>query len=872
MKRFQIVLLLMVASVAAAYAQEAQPQPGVARISLIHGDVSVQRGDSGDWVAAGLNTPVVNDDRVSTGDRSRTELQLDFANLLRLDQRSTARVANISRTRIQVQVGQGLANFDVLKGSEADAEIDTPNVAVHPLREGRYRIRVISDSETEVIVRKGEAEVTTPQGSTRVEHGQMITVQGSTNPQYQTASAPRKDDFDEWNGDRDNLIARADSWRYTDRYYTGASDLDAYGRWTQVPDYGSVWVPVVSAGWAPYRVGRWVWEPYYGWTWVSYEPWGWAPYHYGRWFLYGGSWCWWPGPVAFAPAYYPVWSPAYVSFFGFGADFSVGFGFGHIGWLPIGPADFYHPWYGRGVNTVNVTNITNINNINNINNITNVNNVRNGGGGTGGGLVTGSSAVAPLWRRATGHPYSNLRLAANNDPRLIRAVSTVPAEHFGTGSARVQPADTSSFRNAGVITGRVPVVPTRESLQPANKPASPSTIRANAGTQQRFFTRTQAQPAPAVRPFNQEVAQMQKIIGDSGRAQQAASPNLGSRAARTPMAPAAAAPATPVDKPVNVSGQPASAAKNLPAAQASQRPGWNRFGSDVAENRPAAAVGNHASGQSQSGDTNSAPKAGSRAINPPAASAASPARPGWHSFGSGADQNGSAASQSRTAQPQNQPADKGNAGGASRGPARNTDNNTGRGNWRRFGASSAGADSPAASPGSANRATAAAGRAEQNTGNNASSRDGGWQHFTPSGDGSRPQTRGNAAPAAPARDNGAAPQSRNGGWRTFTPRSESPASGSRSESSRQNSAERPPLDLRQPIVTRRSAPSYDSGPRSTYRPDSGMSRPSGGYARPSGAPSNSAPRGGGAPGGTHSAAGHASSGGHSGNSSGSHPH
>ena len=77
-----------------------------------------------------------------------------------------------------------------------------------------------------------------------------------------------------------------------------------------------------------------------------------------------------PGPVG--AAYYPIWSPAYVSFFGFGGrhfGFGVGFGFGSIGWCPIGPYDFYHPWYGRGFhnsyNAVNITNITNITNINN---------------------------------------------------------------------------------------------------------------------------------------------------------------------------------------------------------------------------------------------------------------------------------------------------------------------------------------------------------------------------------------------------------------------------------------------------------------------------------------------------------------------------
>ena len=107
--------------------------------------------------------------------------------------------------------------------------------------------------------------------------------------------APAMDSWDSWNIDRDGVINNAQSWNYTNRYYVGSEDLDVYGHWVNVPDYGRVWSPTVGGDWSPYRAGRWVWEPYWGWTWVSHEPWGWTPYHYGRWFLYGKSWMWWPG-------------------------------------------------------------------------------------------------------------------------------------------------------------------------------------------------------------------------------------------------------------------------------------------------------------------------------------------------------------------------------------------------------------------------------------------------------------------------------------------------------------------------------------------------------------------------------------------------
>src|ERR1700681_2872117 len=74
--------------------------PGVARISLIQGDVSVQRGDTGDWAAAALNQPLVGGDRISTGDGSEAELQLDHSNILRLGNNAHAKIATLGHTPI----------------------------------------------------------------------------------------------------------------------------------------------------------------------------------------------------------------------------------------------------------------------------------------------------------------------------------------------------------------------------------------------------------------------------------------------------------------------------------------------------------------------------------------------------------------------------------------------------------------------------------------------------------------------------------------------------------------------------------------------------------------------------------------------------
>jgi FecR protein len=454
-----------------------QGGPGVARLSFIHGKVSTQRGDNGDWVGVTLNTPIMSGDRVSTGDDSKAELQLDWANVLRMSSDATVKVANLTRNSIQIQVGRGLVTYSVLPGAEAAAEIDTPNAAVRPSAEGEYRILVNSDGESIAIVRRGGADVSTPQGSTHVNEGQMITIQGTDNPQYKIDPAPGRDDWDSWNYDRDRVINRAEgSNNHTNRYYVGSQDLDTYGKWENVPDYGQVWVPNEGADWAPYRDGRWVWEPYYGWTWIGYEPWGWAPYHYGRWFVYGGNWAWWPGPVYAYPGYYPIWSPAYVSFFGwgggwgFGLGFGFGFGWGHVGWLPVGPGDWYHPWWGRWGGGVNVVAFDRIN-----------------------GLHEG---FGPLGR-STWHQYSNFNEAFRND-RIRSGISSMEGRDFGRTavSAHQERINESTLRNASMSTGRMPIQPGRESYSPTGRAADPRSYSHAPSSSQHFFTASRTNGSP----------------------------------------------------------------------------------------------------------------------------------------------------------------------------------------------------------------------------------------------------------------------------------------------------------------------------------------------------------------------------------------
>ncbi len=109
---------------------DGQYEPGraVARISVLNGDVSVRRGDSGDVVAAALNAPLMADDRLLTSSNGRAEVQLDSANMLRIGANSEVRFTAMDTRSFQIQVAAGTVTFRTLRPSQAQVEVDTPSV------------------------------------------------------------------------------------------------------------------------------------------------------------------------------------------------------------------------------------------------------------------------------------------------------------------------------------------------------------------------------------------------------------------------------------------------------------------------------------------------------------------------------------------------------------------------------------------------------------------------------------------------------------------------------------------------------------------------------------------------------------------------
>jgi hypothetical protein len=473
MRRSQNPILAVAGAVLAVSAARAQDpddmQRAVARISLMDGQVSVQRGNDNEWVAGVINAPLMADDRIATGPNSRAEIQFDSSNLIRIGGNAEIHLTALDYNHYQMEIAHGTATFRVLRTSNVNIEVDTPSISIRPTKIGSYRITVADSGETQLTVRAGDVEVFTPKGSEWVSAGQTMDARGlASDPEFQTTAAIPVDDWDRWNESRDRaLIDAYSSYQYVPPGIYGVEDLNGYGSWTDVPNYGYCWRPSVAAGWAPYSAGRWVWDDWYGWTWISYDPWGWAPYHYGRWFWEANyGWLWYPG--ALRVRHY--WSPALVAFFGWGPGIGFGFGFGNIGWVPLAPFEVFHPWWGRGFYGAGFATRISITNVN---------------------------------------VYNTYRNA-----RVLNGVSGIRAEDFRNGryGSGLMHASPEQLRSAGVVRGAMPVTPTSANLRFSDRHTAfaPRTTGARS-----FFTHQQPVAASRV-PFAQQQRMLEQGINREG--------------------------------------------------------------------------------------------------------------------------------------------------------------------------------------------------------------------------------------------------------------------------------------------------------------------------------------------------------------------
>jgi FecR protein len=381
---YAILIILGIAIIAGAgmiFLRKYEPSasakglPNAARIERVDGQVAINHSldntSNTQWIAATANAPITVGDRLYTRDNSRSEIAFTGRNFATVDANTSLDILDLSNQRTQVALREGSALFDVGSISSGQLfEVATPCGAIDLQQPGAYRINIDTSGNATATAFSGQAQVVGQAGSGTINKGEVLTVpcQGSstagqsssTTGQGGSATISRVD-YDQagtyldsyyryryprtYDGRYRNYYTylddpyyydpykRYNSYHYVSEYIPGLYDLDDYGDWQYVSNYGYCWHPRVDTGWAPYEYGSWNMDYPYGLTWISTEPWGYAPYHYGRWTYASNEWFWVPGSMN----YYPTYSPALTAF--------IPLGNSSIAWVALGPGDPYTSWY-----------------------------------------------------------------------------------------------------------------------------------------------------------------------------------------------------------------------------------------------------------------------------------------------------------------------------------------------------------------------------------------------------------------------------------------------------------------------------------------------------------------------------------------------
>jgi uncharacterized protein DUF6600/FecR-like protein len=341
---------------------QASGLPNAARIERVDGQVGVNRSldreNGSQWIAARENTPVSVGDRIYTKENSKTEIAFTGRNSASIDANTSLDILDLSQDRTQIALRTGSVLFDVGSISSGQLfEVATPCGAIDLNEPGIYQVSIDENGNGTATAFSGRAQVVGQAGSGTIHKGEVLTV----SCQDASAATISSVDYDRAGTYLDNHFRsryprtydgryrsyytylddpyyydpsrRDTSYNYVSEYIPGLCDLDDYGDWRYVSDYGYVWRPHVETGWAPYQSGYWEMDYPYGLTWVSNEPWGYAPYHYGRWAYATNEWIWVPD----AANSYPTYSPALTAFIPLGGS--------SVAWVALGPGDPYVPRY-----------------------------------------------------------------------------------------------------------------------------------------------------------------------------------------------------------------------------------------------------------------------------------------------------------------------------------------------------------------------------------------------------------------------------------------------------------------------------------------------------------------------------------------------
>lgn len=174
--------------------------------ALVHG-----RGTS-EWQQLTIKEDLDAGDVVKTGVDGRVEMLLNPGSYLRVGENSEFELADNSLDSLEVKLLRGTAIVEVAGAEDTELliNISTPDARLAIVRRGLYRVNVIPEDGTELIVRKGR--VLLEDSHTKVKGGNKVTfAKGRSVLVAKLLKQEKKnfDNLDTWSKERGDFVAKA---------------------------------------------------------------------------------------------------------------------------------------------------------------------------------------------------------------------------------------------------------------------------------------------------------------------------------------------------------------------------------------------------------------------------------------------------------------------------------------------------------------------------------------------------------------------------------------------------------------------------------------------------------------------------------------
>jgi len=186
-------------------------------INAVTGRAKVHLKGGTEWQPLTVTDDLEAGDIVRTELGARVEMLLNPGSYLRLGENSEFELVNNSLENLEVRLIRGTAIVEATGGDQAELliNISTPHAKLAIVRHGLYRLNVIPEDATELIVRKGRVMLNDSQ---KVKGGHKVIFSGGTPAVAKLQGEEKKDrdDIDFWSKGRAETLAKANR-RISDR-------------------------------------------------------------------------------------------------------------------------------------------------------------------------------------------------------------------------------------------------------------------------------------------------------------------------------------------------------------------------------------------------------------------------------------------------------------------------------------------------------------------------------------------------------------------------------------------------------------------------------------------------------------------------------